>query len=140
MIILWFVHYLLMTCTITCSLLSHYLLITCRWVVHVFMTSSLLDPDLFFTCWWLIHDLFMTLFTSLEVLHFSCLPSSKFIKSNKLNWLAGLSLAQLSPSLFWLLQRKIWRRTIEPNTCRFFNTGTRLKCGDLDFKLPRLLN
>ena len=43
---------------------------------------------------------YFTLFTSLKVLHFSHLQSSKFSKSNNLNRLAGLSLAQLSPSLF----------------------------------------
>ena len=38
--------------------------------------------------------------TSLELLRFSHLQSSEFTKSNKLNRLAGLSLAQLCPSLF----------------------------------------
>ena len=39
-------------------------------------------------------------FTSLKVLWFSHLQSSEITKSNKLNGLARLSLAQLSPSLF----------------------------------------
>ena len=43
---------------------------------------------------------YITLFTSVEVLWFSHFQSSEFSKSNKPNRLAGLSLAQLSPSLF----------------------------------------
>ena len=42
---------------------------------------------------------YSTLFTSVEVLCFSHLQISIFMKSNNLNRLAGLSLAQLSPSL-----------------------------------------
>ena len=45
--------------------------------------------------------LLYSIFTSLEKLHISHLPSSMFSKSNKLNRLTGLSLAQLSPSLFF---------------------------------------
>ena len=47
---------------------------------------------------------YFTLFTSVDVLCFSNLQSFQFSKSNKLNGLASLSLAQLSPSLFgWYL-------------------------------------
>ena len=44
---------------------------------------------------------YFTLITTLEVLCFSHSQSSEFTKINKLNRLAVLSLAQLSPSLFF---------------------------------------
>ena len=77
-----FVHDLFVTCS--CSQLLHYLFI----LVHLSTTSS-----------WLVHNLFINLFmTCLGLIH----TTYEFMKSNKLNWLAGLSLAQLSPSLFQL--------------------------------------
>ena len=46
---------------------------------------------------------YFTLFTSVDVLCFSNLQSFEFSKINKLNGLASLSLAQLSPSLFFVI-------------------------------------
>ena len=82
----------------------------------MFTTYSHLFYDLFMTCSLFLLTLlplnYFTLFTSLEVLHFSHLQSSDFIKINKLNGLAGLSLAQISPSLFlFSLQLESWPKT-----------------------------
>ena len=91
-------------------------------VDELFTFYSKFFPDLFPTFSWLAHSFeflhlhffsrlwltsltqlpfnYFNLFPSLEVLCFSHLPRSKFTKRNKLNRLVGLSLAQLSPSLF----------------------------------------
>ena len=53
----------------------------------------------------LVDDLLMT-----------CSKSYEFKKSNKLDCLAGLSLAQLSPSLFILLSRFQRKISLKPKT------------------------
>ena len=126
---LWHVHYFFRICSllhylvISSSLLVLDLFMTCSWLFQNFFTYwQLLKFYLLMNCSHFIHSFkflhlhffsrlwltsltqlpfnYFNLFPSLEVLCFSHLPRSKFTKRNKLNRLVGLSLAQLSPSLF----------------------------------------
>ena len=111
---------------LTCSWLVNNLFMTCPLLVHDFFFftisdfsatlqiplnyltyTTFLDFDLLplhnFILTTLLYSHYITLFTSLEVLHFSHWGNFKFTKSYQLNSLALLSLAQLSPSLFTLI-------------------------------------
>ena len=82
----WLVQDLFTNCSSLCTIFSqffHALLRTYSFDHYFFMTCSQFVHKLFMTCWGLIHTTY------------------EFMKSNKLNWLAGLSLAQLSPSLLY---------------------------------------
>ena len=91
-----------------------YYLLLANWYLHLDTCYLILATLNYFTfhskyfTWITLPTLlflnYFTLFTSVDVLCFSNLQSFEFSKSNKLNGLASLSLAQLSPSLFgWYL-------------------------------------
>ena len=89
-------------------------LFTTRSQLNLFMICSQLSElvhNFLITSAWLVHDLFTAFhnFFTIFLQFVYDLQSYEFTKTNKLNRLAGLSLAQLSPSLFWLTPKQLTR-------------------------------
>ena len=71
---------------------------TCSWIVHnLFTICFKIFPSFLTTFSWLVHDFFIRAFLLKRIVYY------KVMNLPKLNRLASLSLAQLSPSLFSIL-------------------------------------